>query len=347
MPYLIMCSHGGTGSNRRWEATDLIFENGAEAGAWCKLQNNPHTDYPILPTYRYKAIKIGDDDPRLWQQREQKRFEDGTYERVPWHDHYYRFGTGPTGLYEHIDPHDPTKVRFIASATDGMQSRYTSMAPGRFIKKFIDNDPPSYLLDEWCAKMGLDMTTSPLMFAITADEIEQVYNEGPHSCMAYKKNHPTFINVEQHPVRVYGNSDLAVAYIMRNGEITARTLCWPKKKIHGRIYGDTARILERLKENDYIENWNMEGAKIRQLRNKKSGDLILPYIDGDLGVVIKGKDWLQLSSQPHIIAKSAYGQVTADHCEMCHRTGVWLEAHYEDDDTENEPQYFCAKGCGN
>lgn len=343
MPYAILVSYESRARDREWEPVEgLIFENGAEAGDYVKAENA----YSSMYAYgrRYKAIKLTDEDPLLWRQRLEKQLESGVLHRVPWHDYYVEKGYCSTGLYEHIDPNDQTKVRYVASATDGMQGRYTSMTPGRFIKHYVDSYCDASLLDEWCAKMGLELTTSPLMLARKPEEIVWVYNNGPHSCMAYDMSGPTFEKVDKHPVSVYGDSDLALAYIMRRGEITARALCWPEKKIFGRIYGDRSRLLERFKENDYIENWmGLAGAKIRQLRNEEDKRLILPYIDGDLGVIPEGDDWLILSDKPHIIAKSPYGIVEADSCNRCGATGVWLEAHREDED--DEPEYICAEGC--
>jgi hypothetical protein len=179
--------------------------------------------------------------------------------------------------------------------------------------------------------------------ARTPEDIVYVYNNGPHSCMAYDLEGAVFERVDQHPCAAYGNSDLAVAYILRRGEITARCMVWPEQKKFGRIYGDRSRLLERLKENGYIEVWDMAGAKIRQLRTK-SGQLILPYLDGNLGVIPEGEEWLVLTDQPHIIGKSPYGIPSADSCYRCDNSGVVLMEWREDED-DDEPEYICAEGC--
>ena len=341
MPYAILISYSRRGSERVWDPIEgLIYEDGREAGAYVKSEN-AYAE-ACGTSRRCKAIKIGEDDPMLWRQRIERQLTDGELARVPWHDYYYNRGQCSTGMYEHIDPDDPTKVRFIASTTDGMQDRFTSMTPGRFLRRYVDADPPNDLFDTWCASMGLELTTSPLLFAKTPDEVVWVYNNGPHSCMAYEESHPIFAHLGgRHPCEVYGNSDLAVAYIIRRGEITARALCWPDKKIHGRIYGDTVRLLERLKENDYVENWNFLGAKIRKLQTE-DGQLILPYLDCDHGVVAEG-DWLVYSNRPHIIGFSPNGLPTTNRCMSCLTEGVPLEEYY-DEDIHDEPQYIC-EGC--
>jgi hypothetical protein len=341
MPYAIMVSFSGSGSNREWEFTELTYEDGDEAGRYVKSQNFFYRG-SLGP--RYRAIKIGEDDPRLWRERELKKFADGTYQRVPWTDFYQ-----DTGMYEHIDPDNMSLVRFINSPEDGYQGKYTSMSPGRFIRKFLDRMPSPSRMDKWCAQMGLDATTSPLMVARTAEEIVNVYNNGPHSCMAYTLDNEVFCHLDQHPVSAYGDSDLGVAYIERYGEITARCLVWPDKKFYGRIYGDRERLLERLKENDYIEEWDMIGAKIRQVRSKGSNKLIIPYLDvsENVGVIREGNDWLILSDAPHIIAKSPNGRPTVEKCQHCGKKEVPLVAYYGPDDDYDEPEYKCMEGCRN
>lgn len=344
MPYAIMMSTRGRGSEREWEFTDIVYESGQEAGAWVKQENSyrQQTGSRLL----YKAIKVGIEDPRLWRERIKAQLEKGELKRVPWieDEWYMNYHFRDSGLYEHIDPDNGTKVRFIASPTEGMQGKFTSMTPGRFLRRYIGEIPPDKL-DEWCAKMGLDMTTSPLLLATTPEEIVRVYTEGPHSCMAYKhsRSEGPFMDIDRHPVEAYGNSDIAVAYIERAGEIKARCIVCPEKKIFGRIYGDRSRLLERLSENDYIEDWDgFAGCRIRQLRTKH-GQLILPYIDGDiLGVDLDGEDWLVLSHKPHIIGKSPYGIPETESCMSCGRVGP-LDSVQDDD--YDELQYRCAEGC--
>jgi hypothetical protein len=351
-----MCSYDRPGTpekERDWLPTDYIFDSGQEAGAWVKMENMMCATHPssFQRIRRYKALRITNENPLLWRQRIEKQLADGELQRVPWHEYYYQRSWGPTGLYEHIDPDDGTKVRFIACATDGLEGRFTSMNPGRFIRQFIEATPDSSLLDRWCAQMGLDATTSKLKIARSPEDVVRVYTQGPHSCMGYPypadptRGNPWFPHVvDQHPVNAYGNSDLGVAYITRMGEITARCLVWPEKKQHSRIYGDNNRLLERLKENGYVENWAFIGARIRQLRSQTSDchELILPYIDGDLGVIPDGKDWLILSDKPHIIAKSPNGLAYTEECEDCGARGEWLTATRRNDD--DELTYVC-KGC--
>lgn len=336
MPYAIMISYGRDRTNRHFEPTNIVYENGAEAGAYVKNENSYQGEWGR--SCFYKAVKISDDDPLAWRYRIEKQLEDGVFEKAPWADYY-----GRGSYYEHIDPDDSTKIRFHANEDHGMAGRYTSMAPGRFVRKYMDSCVRPELMDKWCAVMGLEETVSALLIARTPEEIVRVYNEGPHSCMAYELSNEDgpFSRLDVHPVAAYGDSDLGVAYIERGGEITARCLVWPDKKKFGRIYGDRYRLLERLKENDYIEDWEFVGAKIRQL--KSDGDLILPYLDFEAGVIKDGEDWLVVSDKPHIIGKSPDGVPSQDECQNCGKSDVWIADQKDDDDDDS--RYMCAEGC--
>lgn len=337
MPYAIMVSHQGQGAERIWEPTDIIFEDGSQAGAYVKNENS--FSAAVGRGWRYRAIKIGIDDPLAWRHREQQRFDNGTYQLVPWTEQY-----SSTGMFEHIDPDNPTQVRFIASEVDGLQGRYTSMSPGRFIRRYLDNNPYPPYIDRWCAQMGLDLTVSELKIARSAEEIVFVYNSGPHSCMAYDTEADVFRHLKGvHPCAVYGDSDVGVAYIERGGDITARCLVWPDKKIHSRIYGDEARLLERLIENDYVKDWKgFAGAKIRQIRVGRK--LVLPYIDGVIGVVMEGEEWLTLSHEPNIIARSPQGIPVTYSCQRCGAKDVVLKED-RGPEGDDEPEYTCVEGC--
>jgi hypothetical protein len=47
---------------------------------------------------------------------------------------------------------------------------------------------------------------------------------------------------------LYGSGDFAVAYIEQNGEITARAVCAPARKVYVRVYGDEARLDKLLQD---------------------------------------------------------------------------------------------------
>lgn len=337
MPYMVVMSEAPKTCEAQWEPTGLLFEHGPEAGEWVKAENFFSKSNGYFR--RYRVIQLSEDDPRAWRQRMHRQLEDGTLQRVPWYGYY-----SDCGMYEHIDPENSTMVRFIVNEVDGLRNKFTRMSPGRFVQKFLDNSPPPKLMDQWCAQMGLDLTVSKLQIARSIKDIVKVYTEGPHSCMAYTVTQPSCpFQTKIHPAVCYGKSDLGVAYILRRGEISARALVWPDKKIYGRIYGDQMRLVERFREEDYVEDWNgFKGARIRQIRDKH-GKLVAPYFDGDLGAVPDGDKWLLITDRPTIILKSPYGVPLADHCWDCGQHDRWLEAEPVED--SDEIRYICAEGC--
>lgn len=311
MPFIIGWRHS---ENDEWHRdTGHIFAEGADASEYAKQRNAMYKQWGEATRLRVFPLPI--DDPLAWRVREQARFKDGTYVRPPWYEEYGE------QMFEHIDPNDPTKVRFYADEQDAHRNRYTSMAPGRFFARFIDAMPPAGTIERYCAKMGLDMTVSKLQIGKTADEFVDVYVNGPHSCMAYPWD-PDRYQSPFHPVRVYGDLDLAVAYIKRGDEITGRTIVWPEKKIHGRIYGDMERMKERLAEEGYSEDWNFVGARLQLIRNGY-GEIIAPYVDGDLDGKIEG-EYLVLTKEPTIILKCPDGIRETESCSRCGSKGVVL-----------------------
>jgi hypothetical protein len=159
------------------------------------------------------------------------------------------------------------------------RGRLVTMKPGRYIAKFYPtHDAARYsaLWHDW-------YQPAVLQFAKTADEIEEVYVNGPESCMS-KECFDSCI----HPVRVYGDSDLQLAYARRGDRITARALVWPERKIHGRIYGDEDRLSAALEAAGYKEG-KFQGARIRRIL--ENGQYVVPYLDWVQSARDDG-DWL-------------------------------------------------------
>ena len=96
---------------------------------------------------------------------------------------------------------------------------------------------------------------------------------------------PGYYKSKQHPVRMYGAGDLAVAYIKRDDRITARSLVWIDKKCHSRLYGDAGRLKPLLKAAGFRNAYDGEGVHrklfngARLTRVMQDGAYIIPYID--------------------------------------------------------------------
>lgn len=175
--------------------------------------------------------------------------------------------------YAHIirDETGAKLVRFVASEDHGKRGRLSTIKPGRYLTKFypeLDGETVKTMVSD------LDKET-PVHFAVTADEIAHVYKNGPSSCMAYPDHH---YKGHMHPVRVYGDSDVQCAYMMKAGNINGRTLVWPAKKLMIRVYGDTRRLENALKALGYTYG-SLDGARIHAIQDNDSDCYIMPYVD--------------------------------------------------------------------
>jgi hypothetical protein len=292
-------------------------------------------DGPVLPVEldpkQYAVRPAGDPN---WRDRELKRFDDGTYKRVPWPDWVVcELNSRFPDHFLHVSVKDPTKVSFTETPEKGEVDRQSApMAPGRYLeryarywsdaqnRRFYNGEPRSGMVPEgepWLDAQQIRQYASmllppePLKFATTPDEIERVYVEGPNSCMSHDASS---YESSCHPVRVYGAGDLAVAYLQVGGTISGRALCWPEKKRYIRIYGDEHRMELALSDAGY-EYGSLSGAKL--LRIEDSGGIVCPYIDRDGNVEDCG-DHLRISRHGGLDAQSTNGLIQCGTpCDAC------------------------------
>jgi hypothetical protein len=151
------------------------------------------------------------------------------------------------------------------------------------------------------------------------------------------------------PVKVYGGGDLVVAYMERKSKIIARALCWPEKKICGRIYGDIERMQDAMIAAGYTMDSNGHGASNRgnggfngaRLKRIAPEDLphnlVLPYLDyGYSASVIDGDDQhLKLDRYGTIPGQRTDGLAYEPNCEPGRPPSAY------DDDEDEDP---CSTG---
>lgn len=302
----------------------LVFDSEEAGNAWIK-ENLPRYDQKHWEIIPY----VGDPN---WRDREDARFQAGKYMQPPWEsESWYKIGEEKEPMcyhWLHISVNDVTKVAFTENEKKGMFDRQTAMLPGRYLQKFYGNVLTPAQIAEWSAKFGAYFAEPTLQFATTSDDIERVYVNGPRSCMSGGK-HDYLENI--HPVRAYGAGDLAVAYIERTGKITARTVCWPEKKVFTRIYGDAARLVPLLRKEGYHSNYspnddgsqyNLYGARMLAIKYASHTGYAAPYLDDG---------YWKLSDNGKFLI------ITGDSSEA-----------YNNDDEEPEYRYICDRceeGC--
>lgn len=135
--------------------------------------------------------------------------------------------------------------------------RATKMRLGKFINTYV----PSHGLSDANLQKAItyiEEEYAPVVVKTckTPEEIMEVYNGGPSSCMvnngarswgSVKEFHPTMFYY------YYPHSECV--YISRGGKATARTIVYPKEKHFARVYSnnqeDHKRLLEYLNNNGY------------------------------------------------------------------------------------------------
>lgn len=181
--------------------------------------------------YFYKTFTARDRldlkvDVTTWREREAHCLNEDIYQHPIWSSHLDEI----PDHYAHVALDDPTMIAFTASPEHGEADRQTRMKPGRYLQRFYPNLTPkqvAFYADWW--RTGSKPLAVPdhgeLLFATTELEMIRVYAYGPGSCM-----------LGEDCVRVYAAGDLALAYFQVGKAVMARALCWPAKKVFGRVY---------------------------------------------------------------------------------------------------------------
>lgn len=231
---------------------------------------------------KFQPRRVKDD---AWKDREASRFKDKSYQTLPWSEH--RWWRDHAAIHALHYPHVSTKnsvglMAFTEDEGKGSADIQTAMKPGKYLERFFGEILDVHIIRDLCTIFSNKFEDNCLIFGETEDEFEQLYTEGPSSCMS----HPLSKFASHiHPVRVYAAGDLKMAYMKRDGRIVARTLVYPEKKKFAKIYGDGGRMGPLLKKEGYSEGPPV-GAKIQRVltwedKTKKSGRraFVLPHID--------------------------------------------------------------------
>lgn len=150
-----------------------------------------------------------------------------------------------------------------------------------------------------------NLKTNTVKFARTQEEIIDVYDRGPHSCMRGKDC-----------VQVYATPDLAVAYLEIDGDVKARAVVCVNEDIglqYSTIYGFASPLEVLLKRLGY-ESGSLEGCRLLKIED---GDTyVAPFLDGIQSVTIED-DYLVIDSNGEEEASSQDGLLYAPVCNCC------------------------------
>jgi hypothetical protein len=294
-----------------------------------------------------------------WISRERERFHDGTYQAVPriLRDavHCALSYSISQYLYLHRSVKQPGLVAYTPDDEYGMQDRQLACTVGRFVEKYCKDRLTQQQIQDLADDLACDKLDT-FSLARTIDDVRAVYNHvvgGWGSCMQ-RKVYAEY-NWQQrmdrgeidHPVTVYGDSDLGVAYIGTKDKIRQRAVVWPDKKQVVRVYGSgpLTRLLER---HGYTFVGGFEGARIRAVKLDRGGYL-MPYIDGDTAAdTTDDAKYLRLTRRGCIDSQSTCGSSSYvpsqddededDNTRECDHCG-----HYYDPDDYNATGDYCAR----
>lgn len=171
---------------------------------------------------------------------------------------------------------DPCLVSYYMSVEDAKRGKRTAGKLGRYLTRFWGWHFTEEQISDIANKHRALHLPPTLKITSDPDEIERVYTNGPHSCMAYGPGH---FACDIHPARVYGGGDTAVAYLeLEDGRITARSVVIPKDKYYTRCYGNDAVLQQLLQAQGYTERRDgLNGYRVKAIRSGHR--LVMPYLD--------------------------------------------------------------------
>ena len=202
-----------------------------------------------------------------------------------------------------IDPHKPDMIAYTRTLKDGMRDRQVRVKLGRYLAQTFGDRLSDQKIAQLVARHNeLQCEKLRWHIAMTPKRIETVYRRGPNSCMSHGRrsyDYRLHDDHDIHPSCVYGAGDLGVAFLWRQGRITARALVWPERKVFGRIYGDEERLGRALDEAGYkseyqhrralreagLDQYELGGFNGARLLKFEVGDVLAaPYMDNDYGL---------------------------------------------------------------
>lgn len=249
-----------------------------------------------------------------WQERETLRLtgNGNVYAALPWPNL-----TPIPGHYAHIAIDDCKLVAYTQDGKKGERDIQTQVRPGRYLTQFYPDMDPD-MIRSLAALVTAHSTD--LKFAKTADEIERVYTKGPKSCLQPSARSWRDMGFEPHPVRIYGDSDLQVAYMTDAfGRIKARSVVWPEKKVYCTTYGDKDRIQAALQKAGYSQHgsWCFQDAKVRLIRHPHNNNALMCCIDGHGHSTPVDDQWLRIDQNGPCAGAGAANWMAVPELTVC------------------------------
>lgn len=259
-----------------------------------------------------------------WRIREHNRQTDAET-TLPWGD-MIEWGKHPERTLHYPRPaRKEGMLAYTPSEEYGIDDRQLVVKPASYLFKHFSSWSDVYI-ENMAAEFIAAHRNVDVKFAMTREEIRDVYRNGPRSCMG--GGGEDFCS-DDHPCIVYAAGDLAVAYLMDDDEyIKGRCVVWPDKKIRSRIYG-SAILKVALEDMGYCPG-EFYGARISKIPDTYNpGSYLMPYLDGDCGVADCGDHFEVVDDLSIRMVHPADGvSGTTGRCSRC----IWCENAYPERD---------------
>jgi hypothetical protein len=227
--------------------------------------------------------------------------------------------------FARVSAKDQMKIAFYADEKALKRDILTETTPGRYLTKFHSD-----LFNEAAVRSWTDKHRelyAPIEFGVTsdADQIEEIYRNGPDSCMSH---HVEDYGMHIHPVRAYGKGpgnyghNAGVAYVRKNDDYKARAVVNTDAKEYVRMYGDSVLLERELRKAGYEHVSGLEGLVMARLVDHIGGQpaLVLPYLDGSCDWVTDHGNHLVVSDTGDYESESCgyvYLEGGSTKCDCC------------------------------
>lgn len=189
---------------------------------------------------------------------------------------------------------DSSMISIIPTAEYGIRDRRVELTFGKFLTRYYGHLLAAHDIRDFEQIFRATYSCDDVKFGQTSEEWLRVYVDGPNSCMSKPLNE---LRSHIHPVLAYANlPHLRVAYLERNGSVSARTVVWEdpaqSKKCFIRVFGDKT-LASKLQRLGYKVG-NLRGATINMIPAVKQAlppldakvmpnTYVVPYLDDVTG----------------------------------------------------------------
>lgn len=337
--WLILRRQGAQGMSQE-EFLELLTPEEKENKFFMNLCTNDETTYAGIIVFAQSYLNVTSDTvlehlgpltvDNAWQYNILDRVKTEELRPVVWNaEGWWLESTKRWDQMPYVSLKDKNKIVYTPSVDYGKADRQVMIKVGKYLNQNFGDKVGGDTIRYWANRHSELYGNHTLRFAVTADDIEWVYENGPESCMVMDRE-ARYINSDVHPVRVYESPDIAVAYLLKPGNpnrVMSRTVINTVDKQWTAIYGDK-HIMESILESQDYDQGSLDGCRL-QIVNDSNGKELCPYLDGDATDAdyyddSNGTLWLMVTYEGEFTAQTTNGYLEHSEerftCECCDNT---------------------------